>query len=85
MILPALNGTLNVLRACSEANIKRVVVVSSIVAVYMDPDSPRGRIVDESNWSNKEDFKSTGVISLSLSLSLSLYIYIYIYIYISTD
>ncbi|XP_078439509.1 cinnamoyl-CoA reductase 2-like [Wolffia australiana] len=60
MIAPALDGTLNVLKACSEAKVKRFVMVSSVVAVYMDPDSHSGRVLDERDWSSEEYCKSTG-------------------------
>lgn len=33
LIEPAVEGTINVLQACSKANIKRVVLTSSIVAI----------------------------------------------------
>lgn len=49
---PAIKGTLNVLKACTDAKIKRVVVTSSGAAVYVDPNRPKGAIVDESCWSN---------------------------------
>ncbi|PKU73394.1 Tetraketide alpha-pyrone reductase 1 [Dendrobium catenatum] len=51
---PALVGTRNVLKACSEANVKRVVVVSSVCSVAFNPDWPNGTIMDESCWSNEE-------------------------------
>ncbi|GMI90519.1 CCR(Cinnamoyl coA:NADP oxidoreductase)-like 1 [Hibiscus trionum] len=54
LIEPAVKGTLNVLKACVEANVKRVVVVSSVVAVYMNPSWPEGQIMDEACWSDKE-------------------------------
>ncbi|KAH0450658.1 hypothetical protein IEQ34_021350 [Dendrobium chrysotoxum] len=54
LMRPALVGTRNVLRACSEANVKRVVVVSSVCSVAFNPDWPHGTIMDESCWSNEE-------------------------------
>jgi nucleoside-diphosphate-sugar epimerase len=53
MINPAVEGTLNVLKACSEAAVKRVVLTSSIGAVYIDPSRPATQIIDESCWSNE--------------------------------
>ncbi|XP_042450629.1 cinnamoyl-CoA reductase 1-like [Zingiber officinale] len=58
VIEPAVTGTLNVLKACSEAKVKRVVVVSSIVAVVMSPDA-KGKILDESAWSDAEYCRKT--------------------------
>ncbi|KAF6171566.1 hypothetical protein GIB67_018090 [Kingdonia uniflora] len=57
LIQPAVMGTLNVLRACSEAKIKRVVVVSSIVAMLFNPNWPEDQLMDESSWSDKEQCK----------------------------
>ncbi|KAI3931112.1 hypothetical protein MKW92_026548 [Papaver armeniacum] len=54
LIEPALDGTCNVLKACTEAKIKRVVVVSSVAAVMMIPNWPKGQPMDESCWSDKE-------------------------------
>ncbi|KAF7140877.1 hypothetical protein RHSIM_Rhsim06G0002800 [Rhododendron simsii] len=62
LVEPAVKGTLNVLKACSEANVKRVVVVSSVAAVVLSPDWPKGRVKDESCWSDKEYCRRTNVI-----------------------
>ncbi|KDP36740.1 hypothetical protein JCGZ_08031 [Jatropha curcas] len=59
MIEPAVKGTLNVLKACAEAEVKRVVVVSSGAAVSMNPSWPKGQVMDESSWSNKEYCRTT--------------------------
>lgn len=54
MLDPAVKGTCNVLKACSDARIKRVVVTSSGAAVYIDPNRPKEAVVDESCWSNTD-------------------------------
>ncbi|XP_058220494.1 cinnamoyl-CoA reductase 1-like [Rhododendron vialii] len=59
LVEPAVKGTLNVLKACSEANVKRVVVVSSVAAILLSPDWPKGRVKDESCWSDKEYCRRT--------------------------
>lgn len=59
VIAPAVTGTLNVLKACSEAKVKRVVVVSSVVAVSMSPNWPKGKIRDENCWSDEEYCRKT--------------------------
>ncbi|KAF9686570.1 hypothetical protein SADUNF_Sadunf02G0002900 [Salix dunnii] len=59
LIEPAVKGTLNVLRACDEAKVKRVVVVSSVVSVYMNPSLPKGQMMDEKCWSDKEYCRAT--------------------------
>ncbi|XP_073100965.1 cinnamoyl-CoA reductase 1-like isoform X1 [Elaeis guineensis] len=54
VITPAVNGTLNVLQACSEKKIKRVIVVSSIAAVLLNPRWPHDKLQDEECWSSEE-------------------------------
>lgn len=55
MLGPAVTGTINALKAASAANARRVVVVSSMVAVEINPkDWPRDKIKDENCWSDKE-------------------------------
>ncbi|OWM70552.1 hypothetical protein CDL15_Pgr014225 [Punica granatum] len=49
-----MKGTLNVLKACLEAKVKRVVHVSSVAAVLMSPKWPKDRVLDEICWSDKE-------------------------------
>ncbi|KAL9447437.1 hypothetical protein AB3S75_014997 [Citrus x aurantiifolia] len=59
LIEPAVKGTLNVLKACLEAKVKRVVVVSSGAAVGLNPRWPKGQIMDETCWSDKEYCRTT--------------------------
>ncbi|GKV33368.1 hypothetical protein SLEP1_g41888 [Rubroshorea leprosula] len=59
VIEPAVKGTLNVLKACLEAKIKRVVVVSAGAAVAFNPRWPKDQIKDETCWSDKEYCKTT--------------------------
>lgn len=59
LLEPAFKGTLNVLKACVEAKVKRVVVVSSIAAIVMNPDWPKGQVKDETCWSVPEYMKTT--------------------------
>lgn len=63
LVEPAVNGTLNVLKACSEAKVGRVVVVSSVAAVLMKPNWPKDQVMDETCWSDKEYCRETNVIS----------------------
>lgn len=62
MLEPAVKGTLNVLEACVEAKVKRVVVVSSAAAVFFNPSWPQGQVMDESCWSDKEYCRATKVL-----------------------
>ncbi|TXG51857.1 hypothetical protein EZV62_021026 [Acer yangbiense] len=59
VIEPAVKGTFNVMKACHEAKVKRVVVVSSIAAVVMNPNWPEGQVMDETCWSDKEYCRTT--------------------------
>ncbi|KAJ4830643.1 hypothetical protein Tsubulata_051137 [Turnera subulata] len=59
VIEPAVKGTQNVLEACTEGKVRRVVVVSSVAAVIMNPNWPQGQVMDESCWSNKEYCRET--------------------------
>lgn len=52
VIRPAVEGTLNVLRACAKTpSVKRVVLTSSAMAVYAMSESP-GRDLTEDDWSD---------------------------------
>ncbi|PKI35765.1 hypothetical protein CRG98_043923 [Punica granatum] len=61
MLEPAIKGTLNVLKACSEAKVKRTVYISSIAAVMMNPKWPKDRVMDETCWSDKEYCRATEI------------------------
>lgn len=51
LITPAVQGTLRVLRAAHDANIKRVVIVSSVAAVSSGHNG-ENRTFDENDWSD---------------------------------
>ncbi|KAJ7550386.1 hypothetical protein O6H91_07G098400 [Diphasiastrum complanatum] len=55
----AISGTINVLKACSESRVTRVVVTSSIGAVYMDPSRPLHEVVNEDCWSDIDYLQAT--------------------------
>ncbi|XP_031404399.1 cinnamoyl-CoA reductase 2-like isoform X2 [Punica granatum] len=61
MLEPAIKGTLNLLRACTEAKVKRVVHISSVAAFGMIPNWPKDRFKDETCWSDKEYCRATEV------------------------
>lgn len=61
MLEPAVNGTKNVIVAAAEAKVRRVVFTSSIGTVYMNPNTSRDVVVDESYWSDLEYCKNTKV------------------------
>ena len=66
MIEPAVSGTRNVLDACTKASIKRVVVVSSIGAVMLNPTWPKDKVMDEECWSDTDFCNTVEVIYLIL-------------------
>ena len=53
LIRPAVDGTLRVLNACSKANVKKVVLTSSVAAVAYGHG--REKTFDESDWSNTDE------------------------------
>lgn len=59
---PAVKGTLNVMKACHVAKVKRVVVVSSGAAVVFNPNYPADKLKDEICWSDKDYCRETKVI-----------------------
>lgn len=66
-----MTGTANVLKACYEAKVGQVVVVSSISAVYNNPNWPKGKALDENNWSDEEYCRKNEVIYLILSKAIA--------------
>nr|UQE85536.1 cinnamoyl-CoA reductase [Bacopa monnieri] len=59
MVEPAVNGAENVIRAAAEAKVRRVVLTSSIGAIYMDPNRDPEKVVDETCWSDLDFCKNT--------------------------
>ncbi|KAL7614306.1 hypothetical protein Lser_V15G04911 [Lactuca serriola] len=55
---PAIKGTRNVLNACLEVKVKKVVVVSSMVSAMLNPEWPQGLEMDESCWADVEYCKT---------------------------
>jgi len=55
LIRPAREGALRVLKAATQAGIKRVVMTSSVIAVTMPwPEAQQGHVFTEADWSNAE-------------------------------
>ena len=52
VIEPAVKGTRNVMEACEETGVNRVVFTSSIGAIYMDPHRDPLAIVNDDCWSD---------------------------------
>jgi nucleoside-diphosphate-sugar epimerase len=85
VIDPAVTGTSNVLKACYEAKVRRVVVVSSAVAVFSNPNWPKGKPFDEECWSDEEYCRKNEVIQLSLSKAMPLLVLIFVCIHRHTS
>ncbi|KAA8540546.1 hypothetical protein F0562_024535 [Nyssa sinensis] len=66
MMAPAVNGTKNVIIAAAEAKVRRMVLTSSIGAVYMDPDRYPDKVVDDSCWSDLQFCKNTKIIGIAM-------------------
>ncbi|KAM7262781.1 hypothetical protein ACFE04_000464 [Oxalis oulophora] len=58
LILPAVQGTLNVLKAAAakeeECNVRRVVITSSISSLVPNPEWGEGKVVDETSWTDTQ-------------------------------
>ncbi len=61
LIIPARDGALRVLKAASEAGVKRVVLTSSFAAVGYSID-PKGHIYTEKDWTDPTDLKNRAYI-----------------------
>lgn len=59
VIEPAVKGTTNVLEACLEAKVERLVYVSSVAAISINPNLPKDKVIDESYWSDKDYCRRT--------------------------
>jgi nucleoside-diphosphate-sugar epimerase len=69
LLAPAVSGTMNVLKACSQAVVKRVVVVSSLSAVMVNPEWG-DKAMDEGCWSDVDLCRTTEVRPTSPMLHL---------------
>ncbi|KAA8536241.1 hypothetical protein F0562_028719 [Nyssa sinensis] len=55
---PAITGTRNVLNACLKAKVNKVVLVSSVGAVMLNPSWPKDQAMDENCWTDKDYCKT---------------------------
>lgn len=58
MLEAAVTGTRNVLNACSVTKVKKVIAVSSIAAVMLNPNWPKDQAMNEESWSDFEFCKA---------------------------
>jgi dihydroflavonol-4-reductase len=54
LIVPARDGTLNVMRAASRASVERVIQTSSSAAIIYGRDDPNSHLFTEADWSDPE-------------------------------
>lgn len=60
LILPAKNGTLNILKAAAKNNVKRLILTSSSTAIiYGKPKNQRNRTFCEEDWTDETNLKDT--------------------------
>jgi hypothetical protein len=52
LIVPARDGTLNVMRAASRAEVERVVQTSSLAAIFYGRDNPNDHVYTEADWTD---------------------------------
>ena len=73
---PAVTGTQNMLEASHAANVRRVVVVSSVAAVIANPTSiPDDAVADEDCWSDEDYCRATKVCSMCCIIFCSMCLY----------
>ncbi|KAJ0010467.1 hypothetical protein Pint_33009 [Pistacia integerrima] len=58
LVLPAVQGTLNVLEAAKKFKVRRVVLTSSISALVPNPGWPRDKVFNETSWTDLDYCKS---------------------------
>lgn len=70
LIRPAVDGTLNVLRAASKSGVRRVVVTSSIAAIFYGKNpEDRSGIRTEKDWTDPTNLKDTSAYFRSKTLA----------------
>ena len=79
VLAPAVMGTQNMLKACREAKVRRVVVVSSAAADIMNPNFPKDAVLDEDAWSDEKYCRNTGVGNLQFYFFFSSHYFTCIY------
>ncbi|KAJ3709196.1 hypothetical protein LUZ61_012901 [Rhynchospora tenuis] len=61
LVKPAVEGTLNVLRAAKECGVKRVVLTSSSSAIAPNPHWPIDAVLTEESWADVDTFKKNNL------------------------
>lgn len=71
LVKPSVEGTLSIMRACTENNVKRLVATSSIAAIRntAKADSPPDGIYDETYWSNPD--RPEGIVDYAVGKTLA--------------
>ena len=69
IIRPAVQGTLNVLRAANRTKVKRVVLTSSLAAIMYGWGENLPDVLDESDWSDPENLKDNTPYTRSKTLA----------------
>lgn len=61
LVKPAVEGTLNVLRAAKDCGVKRVVLTSSSSTIAPNPHWPVDAVLTEESWADVDTFKKDNV------------------------
>lgn len=64
-------GTLNIVEACANSSVKRLVLTSSLAAMVWDQQRHADKVIDEKCWSNMDFCRSKKVHYLLLSVLFS--------------
>ncbi|KVI05166.1 NAD-dependent epimerase/dehydratase [Cynara cardunculus var. scolymus] len=54
MFEPVITGTRNVMNACLNTKVNKVVIVSSLLAIVANPSWPKNQVMDENCWTDVE-------------------------------
>ena len=71
LVRPSVEGTLSVMRACTDNNVKRLVATSSIAAIRntAKADSPPDGVYDETYWSNPD--RPEGIVDYAVGKTMA--------------
>jgi len=72
LVKPAVDGTMSVMKACTQHGVKRLVITSSVAAISAtakEDKPPKGQGWTEANWSNPDRPEGMGGYTKSKTLA----------------